>query len=126
MTKKEKFFKTKAEGYSTTRINYSGYSYGRHYGGMTNIYGYSPDGSVFDYIVTYHRSKVIARMIRNGTWWALDISIRDNYSTNGYTTRVGIIRANKKRCSQLSESHKILPFGGKNAHDARVILRNKF
>lgn len=124
MTKKEKFFKNQPSGIGTTTINYSGYGYGKHYAGMTNIYGYAPDGTTFDYIVTFHRSKIIVKMIRTGEWWLIDSDIRKNYSTNGYTTRVGIHRANKKRCMQLADSHRIIDEVGKNAHDARVRLRN--
>jgi hypothetical protein len=125
MTKKEKFFKNQTSGIGTTTINYSGYGYGKHYAGMTNVYGYDSDGSTFDYIVTHHRSKQIIKMIEIGEWWSIDSDIRSNYSTNGYTTRVGIAKANLKRCTQLADSHRIIDDVGKSAHDARVILRNK-
>ncbi len=124
MKKKEKFFKNKTSGIGTTLINYSGYGYGKHFAGMTNVYGFAPDGSTFDYIVTHHRSKIIAKMIITGEWWTIDNDIRSNYSTNGFTTRVGIDKANKKRCMQLADSHRIIDEIGKNAHDARVRLRN--
>ena len=125
MTKREKFFKTQTSGMGMTTINYSGYGYGKHYAGMTNLYGYTPDGSTFNYIVTYHRSKKIIEMFETGEWWSIDIDIRSNYSTNGYTTRVGIAKANLKRCRELADSHRIIDNVGKSAHDARVILRNK-
>ncbi len=124
MTKKEKFFKNETSGYGTTTINYSGYGYGRHCAGMTNIYGFSPNGDTFDYIVTRHRSLVIASMIRSGEWWDVDEDIRSNYSTNGYTTRVGIKRASAKRCKVMADSHRAINLSGKDAHDARVHLRN--
>jgi hypothetical protein len=124
MTKREKFFKNQTSGIGTTRIAYSAYGYGKHYAGMTHIYGYTPDGLIFDYIVTYHRSKIIVKMINNGEWWKIDEDIRSNYSTNGYTTRIGVKRANLKRCSELSESHRIIEESGKEAHEARVRLRN--
>ena len=123
-TKKEKFFKNNKSGFATTLINYSGYGYGRHAAGMTNIYGYDNTGFTFDYIVTNHRAGVIASMLTTGEWWKLESSIRSNYSTNGFTTRVGIKRANRKRCKQLAESHNAVPYSGKAAHDARVFLRN--
>ena len=124
MTKREIFFKTQNNGFGVTTINYSGYGYGRHYAGMTNIYGYAPCGLVFDYVVTYHRSKQILKMIKSGEWWTVDSDIRNNYSTNGYSTRVGINRANKKRCKQIADSHKAINRLGKDAHEARVRLRN--
>ena len=122
--KKEKFFKNQKSGYNTTTINYSGYGYGRHAAGMVNIYGYTPDGSTFDYIVSYHRSKVITRMIITGEWWTISDDVRGNYSTNGYTTRIGIARANPKRCTQIADSHRAFVYQGQNAHDVRVLLRN--
>jgi len=124
MTKREKFFKNQTSGIGTTTINYSGYGYGKHCAGMINIYGYAPDGTTFDYIVTFHRSKIIAKMIKTGEWWTIDSDIVSNYSTNGYTTRVGLKRANKKRCTQLADSHRAIDEIGKNAHDARVRVRN--
>lgn len=124
MTKRQKFFKTQTSGFGTTVINYSGYGYGRHCAGMTNVYGYAPDGSTFDYVVTRHRSNIIIRMLRDGSWWSVNEDIRDNYSTNGYTTRAGIRRADEKRCKQLADSHRAIPFSGKAAHDARVMARN--
>jgi hypothetical protein len=129
MTKYETFFKTVpfdgAVKLSATTISYSGYGYGRHNGGKTHLYGYDPKGEQFSYIVTFHRSKVIAQMIRTGEWWELTEKIRSNYSTNGYTTRVGIKRANLARCAKMMKSHQAIPDAGKAAHDARVIMRNK-
>lgn len=124
-TKKEKFFKTQVTGFSTTTINYNGYGYGRHCAGMTNVYGYSPEGIRFDYIVTPHRANVICSMIRSGQWWTLDADIRSNYSTNGYNTRWGIRRANLLRCRKMAESHAAITLGGKDGHDARVMMRNR-
>lgn len=124
MTKKEKFFIENTSGVGSTTINFSGYGYGRHYAGMINLYGYDPDGNVFDYIVTYHRSKVICKMISTGEWWKLDESILANYSTNGHTTRVGIKRANIAKAKKMKDSHDAIPFSGKAAHDARVFFRN--
>lgn len=123
-TKKEKFFKTYKTGFSTTLISFSGYGYGRHAAGMVNIYGFDNEGIRFDYVVTHHRSKVIASMIEAGTWWKLDSAIRSNYSTNGYNTRKGIKNANLTRCKQLQNSHTTVPFSGKSAHDYRVLIRN--
>ena len=124
MTKRESFFKNQKSGIGRTAINYHGYGYGRHYAGMINIYGYAPDGTTFDYVVTYHRSKVLIDMLLSGEWWTIDSDIRRNYSTNGFTTRIGIRRANKKRCSQLANSHRLIDEVGKNALDERVRLRN--
>ena len=124
ITKKERFFRDNTAGVETTLINYSGYGYGRHAAGMVELYGYDDNGNQFSYIVTRHRCRVIQKMIKNGEWWTLDSSIRANYSTNGYTTRVGIKRANAARCKQLSDSHKAIYEGGKAAHDMRVALRN--
>ncbi|MFH2013626.1 MAG: hypothetical protein ABIJ17_01505 [Patescibacteria group bacterium] len=126
MKKKDKFFVNNKTGIGTTTINYSGYGYGKHYAGMTNVYGYAPDGSTFDYIVTYHRSNVIIKMIKSGEWWKIDESIRSNYTTNGYTTRVGIKKASKKRCEQLRNSHAVISHSGKLAHDERVRKRNNY
>lgn len=123
-TKKEMFFLNNTTAFCCTQINYSGYGYGRHYAGMVNVYGYDPEGGVFDYVVTYHRSNVICRMLTSGEWWTIDEDIRSNYTTNGYTTRVGIKKAHKKRCAELAASHRAIPFSGKGAHDARVFLRN--
>lgn len=124
MTKKEKFFKANNSGFGLTNINYSGYGYGKNHAGMINLYGFAPDGSMFDYIVTFHRSKQIIKMLQSGEWWDINPDVRDNYSTNGYTTRVGIKRANARRCKQLADSHKKIIMTGKSAHDLRVILRN--
>lgn len=126
-TKADIFFRKNPTGeniFQTTKLNYSGSSYGECYAGMTYLYGYDCDGNRFDYFVTNHRAKTIISLINDNKWWGLDSSIRDNYSTNGYTTRVGINRANMKRCKQLSESHKKFPYSGKNAHDYRVLIRN--
>ena len=124
MTKREKFFANNKSGIGTTTINYTGYGYGRHCAGMTNLYGYAPDGSIFDYVVTFHRSRIIEEMIITGEWWTIHEDIRSNYSTNGFTTRVGIRKANKKRCTQLADSHRLIIDSGKQAHDLRVKIRN--
>ena len=120
--KKTKFFATHLSGWQTTSISYSGYGYGRHAAGMVNVYGYGPAGT-FDYVVTYHRSKVILSMLGSGEWWSLDEAVRSNYSTNGYTTRVGITRASLSQCRRMHASHVALPDSGKTAHDIRVRLR---
>jgi hypothetical protein len=122
--KKEKFFKTQTTGWNTTTISYSGYGYGKHYGGMTNIYGYTPDGDTFDYIVTHHRSLIIGKLIESGEWWNIHPDVRGNYSTNGYTTRVGVRRANIARCGKMALSHHLITDDGSAAHEARVFLRN--
>lgn len=124
MKKAEKFFKNNSSGYNTTRINYSGYGYGQHYGGMTHLYGYDNNGFPFNYIVSYHRACQIIKLIKNKEWWEIDEDIRNNYSTNGYTTRIGLKRANIKRCKQIAESHIKCDYSGKSAHDYRVRLRN--
>ena len=123
-TKAEKFFENNTDGISTTTINYSGYGYGRQYAGMTHVYGYDDKGLRFDYVVTFHRSRVIMNMIRSGEWWLLDSAIRDNYSTNGYNTRRGIKNADVMRCRKMQESHDRITEKGKDAHDTRVLLRN--
>jgi hypothetical protein len=124
MTKKDKFFIQNSSGYCTTTINYSGYGYGRHCAGKTNLYGYDNNGNAFDYIVTNHRCKVIISMIDSGEWWGLEDSIRSNYSTNGHSTRKGIKKANIERCKLMHRSHQINPLSGKSNHDIRVLLRN--
>ena len=43
---------------------------------MVNVYGYDPEGGVFDYVVTYHRSNVICRMLTSGEWWTIDEDIK--------------------------------------------------
>jgi hypothetical protein len=125
MTKKEKFFKTAKIGMNTTTINYTGYGYGRHCGGMVNVYGYTPEGAIYDYIVTFHRSKKIIEMIKTGKWWTINQDIRANYCTNGYTTRIGIKKADMARCKRLADSHRVIQGGGSEAHDMRVFLRNQ-
>jgi hypothetical protein len=125
-TKKELFFRNNTTGYNTTTINYSGYGYGRQYAGMTNVYGYDNDGIRFDYIVTSHREKVILRMLKDGSWWLIDSSIRGNYSTNGKTTLCGIERSKKhiERLDKIAHSHFVNTDRGIDAHNNRVRIRN--
>ena len=110
--------------YSSTIINYTGYGYGRHYAGMIHLYGYDPNGKKWECICSYHRGKVISKMIKNGEYWNIHEDIRKNYETNGYTTRIGLKRANLVRCKQLADSHRKCDESGKAAHDYRVRLRN--
>lgn len=127
MKKAEKFLKNnsgKTDVYSSTTINYTGYGYGRHYAGMVHIYGYDIYGDKWECICTYHRYKQITKLLRTGEYWSINEDIRKNYETNGYTTRVGLLRADKKRCTQLADSHRICDESGKAAHDYRVRLRN--
>lgn len=125
MKKRDKFFKKEKTGFSQTGLNYSGSGYGKHYGGMTNVYGFDPDGNIFDYFVTFHRSKIIIQLLISGEWWKIDEDIRGNYSTNGYSTRIGLKRANKAKCKKIADSHREVRQTGKNAHDYRVIIRNQ-
>lgn len=131
MTKRDKFFRDYTCGWSTTQINYSGYGYGAHCAGHVHIYGYDPSGETFDYIVTRQRAKVIKKMLHSGEWWSseIDDDVRQNYVTNGHTTRVGLLRANAnkkrvERCKQLAHSHQLIPEDGEEAHKARVMARN--
>lgn len=110
--------------YLSTTINYSGYGYGKHYAGMIHCYGYDPNGEKWECICTYHRMKVISKMIKTGEYWGINEDIRKNYETNGYTTRVGLKKANLIRCKQLADSHRQCDESGKAAHDFRVRLRN--
>lgn len=127
MKKAEKFLKNnsgKTDVYSSTTINYTGYGYGKHYAGMVHIYGYDPNGKKWECICTYHRSKQIIKLIQNGEYWNINNDIRQNYETNGFTTRVGLKKANLIRCKQLADSHRQCDESGKAAHDFRVRLRN--
>lgn len=125
MLKKDKFFENNQTGFGFTRINYSGFGYGSHAGGMTDVYGYKPNGETFSYVVSFHRSKIIIKMLKDGSWWNIHEAIQSNYGTNGYTTRIGLKRANLDTCLRMWSSHHVITEGGKSGHDARVQLRNR-
>jgi hypothetical protein len=110
--------------YDSTTINYFGYGYGKHYAGMMHLYGYDINGEEWECICTYHRAKVIKKLIKSGEYWNIHKDIRKNYETNGFTTRVGIRRANLQRCKKMADSHRKCSEQGKSAHDYRVRLRN--
>lgn len=114
----------KAGTVETTQINYSGYGYGRHNAGMTHVYYFNGE-SVEDLgVMTHHRAKVVISMIERGTWFNVDEDLRKNYTTNGFNTRVGLVKANINRVKTIAQSHKSLPFSGQAAHQLRKIKRN--
>lgn len=127
MQKFKKFFLNNKSGYSTTAINHDGYGYGSQFGGMYHIYGYDNEGNIFGYVVTPRRCQTILQLLDEGKWWDIDKEIRENYSTNGYTTRCGVKKALSKleRIKKIAQSHDACKLGGKDGHDYRVSLRNR-
>ena len=129
MKKFEKFIKQnegKLNVFGYTGLNYSGSYIGKHANGNRHLYGFDINGNWFEYVCTYHRSKTILKMLNTGEWWTLPEAIRNNYSTNGYNTRVGIRKYFNRleRIEQIALSHQIIKYGGIDGHKDRVQIRN--
>jgi len=80
--------------------------------------------------VTKHRVHVINKYHRTGEYKLINADVWTNYCTNGYSTRIGLKRANKSEsvlesASIIAKSHADCLVEGKDGHDIRVQMRNK-
>ena len=83
---------------------------------------------------TKHRCKIIAKLLNNNEWYNIPNTIRENYTTGGFNTRIGIYRAmksekTKNRIEEIARSHARYndqygyDNGGRIGHEIRVSMR---
>jgi hypothetical protein len=78
--------------------------------------------------ISKHRAKQVIKAINSGIWDTINADVRENYCTNGYTTRRGLFAdytPKLERIQRIAQSHIEVIDSGKEAHELRVELRNK-
>jgi len=94
-----------------------------------DLYIIDPQGKITQICdgTTRHRTWQVIKAYEDGTLWDIEEDILENYVHNGYMTRRGLFRSSKnlQRIKRIADSHRKIYWGGKDAHDYRVFLRNK-
>lgn len=78
--------------------------------------------------ITRHRAKQVAAAIHQGKWDGIDEEVRQNYITNGYTTRRGLYADYSKQLEHITRihlSHIICDDSGTEGHNIRQNLRRQ-
>ena len=97
-----------------------------------DVYYLSFDGNIktLCYNTTYHRTLILIKALKNGSINRVHPEIIDNYAHNGYNTRSGLFRSDKKlkRIKKIAKSHADYmgceSFNSQIDHSNRVKLRS--